>query len=117
MMQICGGEFRTGGESCFSAEKWSCAGNRSLFAGPRLGKTAYALKLGKELGASSTVLYLNMELYGGLGGHFPEEGSTLADALYYSRMEGKELGWMLATMVSPHGPSGLSFAGPGCQRT
>lgn len=104
MMQNCGGEFRTAGE-LFLRQKNSHARVIGVFSPVhRLGKTAYALKLGKELGASSTVLYLNMELYGGLGGHFPEEGSTLADALYYSRMEGKELGWMLAAMVSHMGP-------------
>lgn len=70
----------------------------------RTGKTRYALKLGRESGSASHTLYLNLELYGGIGGYFPEEGNTLADALYYSRMEGRDLGWMLASMVSHMGP-------------
>lgn len=70
----------------------------------RTGKTRYALKLGREIGSASHTLYLNLELYGGIGGYFPEEGNTLADALYYSRMEGRDLGWMLASMVSHMGP-------------
>ncbi|MBM6825775.1 hypothetical protein [Mordavella massiliensis] len=70
----------------------------------RTGKTRYALKLGQEIGSASHTLYLNLELYGGIGGYFPEEGNTLADALYYSRMEGRDLGWMLASMVSHMGP-------------
>ena len=68
----------------------------------RTGKTRYALKLGREIGSASHTLYLNLELYGGIGGYFPEEGNTLADALYYSRMEGRD--WMLASMVSHMGP-------------
>lgn len=70
----------------------------------RTGRTRYALKLGREIGSASHTLYLNLELYGGIGGYFPEEGNTLADALYYSRMEGRDLGWMLASMVSHMGP-------------
>ena len=40
----------------------------------RTGKTGYGLEMGKELAVSYNVLYINMELYGGIGGHFPEEG-------------------------------------------
>ena len=76
----------------------------------RTGKTRYALKLGREIGSASHTLYLNLELYGGIGGYFPEEGNTLADALYYSRMEGRDLGWMLASMVSHMGPLDYLFA-------
>ena len=66
----------------------------------RCGKTGYALKLGKELAMTKSVLYLDMESYGGIGGYFPEEGQTIVDALYYSRQEGKHLGTILTTMVS-----------------
>lgn len=69
----------------------------------RSGKTSYALKLGKELAESYNVLYLNMELYGGLGGYFPEQGHTLEDALYYSRQESRNLGVMLAALISHMG--------------
>ena len=51
----------------------------------RSGKTGYGLRLGQELAVSRNVLYLNMEIYGGIGGHFPEEGHTLGDVLYYLR--------------------------------
>ena len=53
----------------------------------RSKKTGYALKLGKELARTYNVLYLNLEVYGGIGGHFPDAGQTVADALYYSRQE------------------------------
>lgn len=69
----------------------------------RSGKTSYGLKLGQELASSSNVLYLNMELYGGIGGYFPEEGHTLADALYYSRQESKNLGLILTALVKHMG--------------
>ena len=40
----------------------------------RSKKTGYALKLGKELARTYNVLYLNLEVYGGIGGHFPDAG-------------------------------------------
>lgn len=69
----------------------------------RSGRTSWAIRKGEELSFDAQVLYLNLELYGGVGGIFPKEGYTLADALYYSRQEGKNLGWMLASMVSHMG--------------
>ena len=48
----------------------------------RIGKTSYALKLGEELAVNANVLYLNLELYSGIGGHFAGEGQTLSDLLY-----------------------------------
>ena len=70
----------------------------------RTGKTGYALELGKKLAASQNVLYLTLEIYGGIGGYFPETGQTLADALYYSRQERKNFGAALAGMVRHFGP-------------
>ncbi len=69
----------------------------------RIGKTAYGLKRGQELAASKNVLYLNMEIYGGIGGYFPEEGHTLADALYYARQEGRNAGMILPSLVKHMG--------------
>ena len=66
----------------------------------RSKKTGYALKLGKELARTYNVLYLNLEVYGGIGGHFPDAGQTVADALYYSRQEKKHLRAALAGMVN-----------------
>lgn len=76
----------------------------------RCGKTGYGLKLGQELARSENVLYLNMEIYGGIGGHFPEDGHTLADALYYSRQENRNLGVILTTLVEHMG--GLDYLLP-----
>ena len=65
----------------------------------RTGKTSYGLEMGKELAVSYNVLYINMELYGGIGGHFPEEGQTLADLIYYSRQESRNFGMILTTLA------------------
>ena len=69
----------------------------------RSKKTSYALSLGKNLAKTNNVLYLNLEVYGGIGGHFPETGQTVADALYYSRQEKKHLRAALAGMVKHMG--------------
>lgn len=65
----------------------------------RVGKTTYALELGRKLAQDSNVLYLNLEAYGGVGGHFPEGGQTLSDVLYYARQEKGNLGLILTTIV------------------
>lgn len=103
IIQNCGQELRTAGELFLQRKKQDIRVIGVYSPVHRTGKTSYALRLGQDIGAAANTLYLNMELYGGIGGHFPKEGSTLADALYYSRMEGKELGWMLTSMVSHMG--------------
>ena len=65
----------------------------------RIGKTTYGLKLGEEMAATENVLYLNLEIYGGIGGHFEEGEQTLADVLYYARQEKGSLGLLLTTVV------------------
>lgn len=69
----------------------------------RIGKTAYALKLGEELAETENVLYLNLETFAGLGGHFEQDGQTLADVLYYARQEKGNLGLMITTLVCHRG--------------
>lgn len=65
----------------------------------RIGKTSYALKLGEELAVGSNALYLNLELYGGIGGHFTGDGQNLSDLLYYAKQEKGNLGLFLTTIV------------------
>ena len=69
----------------------------------RIGKTEYALKLGEKLAETENVLYLNLEVFAGIGGHFKQEGPTLADVLYYARQEKGNLGLMLTTLVCHRG--------------
>ena len=69
----------------------------------RIGKTTYALKLGEKLAGEENVLYLNLEIYGGVGGHFKSKGESLSDLLYYFRQEKANLGLLLSTMVFQKG--------------
>lgn len=76
----------------------------------RIGKTSYALRLGEKLAGNSNVLYLNLEIFGGIGGHFEEGGQTLADVLYYARQEKGNLGLMITMLV--HHRNGLDYILP-----
>ena len=77
----------------------------------RTGKTSYAIELGQKLSAKSEVLYVNMEIYGGKGGIFPENPRyTLADIMYYSRQESKNLPLVLSTMTGRM--KGLEYISP-----
>lgn len=69
----------------------------------RAGKTSYALRLGQRLSEEANVLYLSMETYGGMGGHFAGGGQTLSDVLYYARQEKSNLGMFLAAIVEHRG--------------
>ena len=69
----------------------------------RIGKTTYALRVGEDMADSGNVLYLNLEIYGGIGGHFEKGGQTLEDVLYYARQERGNLGFMLAKVVKRKG--------------
>lgn len=103
VIQNCGRELKTTGELFLKKQNQKVRVIGIYSPVHRTGRTSYALRLGQETAAVANTLYMNMELYGGTGGHFPIEGSTVADALYYSRMEGGELGWMLTSMVSHMG--------------
>lgn len=66
----------------------------------RAGKTTFALELGKELARFESTVYLNLEMYAGRGGIFPNEpGQTISDLLYYSRQEDQNLGLRIGMMV------------------
>ena len=74
--------------------------NREVYSPVRrIGKTTYAIRLGRKLAKEANVLYLGMETYGGEGGHFPEGTQTLADVLYYARQEQSNIGTVLTTIV------------------
>lgn len=76
----------------------------------RSGKTSYALELGQQLAEEANVLYLSLETYGGIGGHFPDEMQTLSDVLYYARQEKGNLGLILTTIVGHKGK--LDYVAP-----
>jgi len=66
----------------------------------RIGKTKYALELGKELAEKGPVLYLNLEEYAG-GEHYfsKEQEQNLGDLLYYSKQETGNLGLRISMMI------------------
>lgn len=66
----------------------------------RIGKTRFAMGLGRELSKKGPVLYLNLEEYAGGSYYFPDQtNQTLADLLYYARQEKGNLGLRVSTMV------------------
>ncbi len=70
----------------------------------RIGKTKYALELGKELAAKGPVLYLNLEEYSGGEYYFPEhQEQNLADLLYYARQDVGSLGLRISMMAGRNG--------------
>lgn len=86
----------------------SCAENGKIFGvySPvhRIGKTTFALKLGKALAQSEDVLYLNLETYAGMGGYFRDQDAPdLANVLYYAKQEKDDIGIRIASMVKRMG--------------
>ncbi|MEF9839607.1 MAG: hypothetical protein RR275_02070 [Lachnospiraceae bacterium] len=65
----------------------------------RVGKTTFALTLGKQLAQEQKTLYINLEEYAGIGETFGNGSHTLADLLYYSKQEHSNIGMRMAGMV------------------
>lgn len=77
----------------------------------RIGKTKFALELGKRLAEKEQVLYLNMEEYSGGRWYFPEAPEqTLGDLLYYCSQERKDFGLRISSIVGQNGK--LDYAAP-----
>lgn len=70
----------------------------------RIGKTTFALKLGKDLAARGNVLYVNLEDYAGIGGIFPgKEEQDLSQILYYAKQDGNDISVRISTVVEQMG--------------
>lgn len=70
----------------------------------RIGKTTFALKLGRELSEEESVLYLNLETYAGMGGYFrDEEVQDLSNLLYYAKQENDVISVRLTSIVRQMG--------------
>ena len=70
----------------------------------RIGKTKYALELGRELSKEGPVLYLNLEEYSGTSYYFPEETEhNLTDLLYYLRQDKANIGLRISAMAGRSG--------------
>lgn len=66
----------------------------------RIGKTTFALKLGKRMAEKENVLYLNLETYAGMGGYFRDENEqNLSHLLYYAKQEQDDISVRIASMV------------------
>lgn len=66
----------------------------------RIGKTKFAIKLGKELAQKGPALYLNLEDYSGDECYFPDsQAQSLEDLLYYVRQEKGNLGLRISMMT------------------
>lgn len=66
----------------------------------RIGKTTFALKLGKTLSQREDVLYLNLESYAGMGGYFKDdEVQDLSHLLYYAKQEQDDISVRIASVV------------------
>lgn len=66
----------------------------------RIGKTRFAMELGKEFAKKGPVLYLNLEEYAGGDFYFHDQtGKTMADLLYYARQEKGNLGLHISMMA------------------
>lgn len=62
----------------------------------RLGKTTFAITMGKECAKNKKVLYLNMEEYAGMS---ETEGLNLGDIVYYLKQKNANLGIRLQAAV------------------
>lgn len=66
----------------------------------RIGKTKFALELGRELAKEGPVLYLNLEEYSGGSHYFSEHMEyNLSDLLYYVRQDKGNVGLRLSAMA------------------
>lgn len=75
----------------------------------RVGKTSFALALGRACAKSKKVLYLNLEEYAGM--EMPQDTNmNLGDLLYYMRQGNGNLGIRLQSAVSEH--EGLNVVPP-----
>ena len=69
----------------------------------RIGKTAFAIALGKELAKTGRTLYLNLEEYADVEGRFIRaEGKNLSDLLYFMRQE-EDTALRVSTMIAHMG--------------
>jgi len=77
----------------------------------RIGKTSFAIALGRELAKREKTLYLNLEEYADVDGRFMRaEGKNLGDLLYYMRQEEGTIALRISTMLGKM--EGLDYIPP-----
>lgn len=76
-----------------------------------MGKTTFAIALGKEFAKKERVLYLNLEEYSGWQERYPgRENYTLADLLYYAKQEKSNIDMRMGIMTGDM--EGLEYIAP-----
>lgn len=66
----------------------------------RIGKTRFAIQLGRKIAQKVPTLYLNLEDYPASGIYYPEQKEkNLGDLLYYAGQENRNLGIRISTMT------------------
>lgn len=77
----------------------------------RIGKTRFAMRLGKKMSKDMSVLYLNMEGYSGGNYYFQNmKGNNLGDLLYTVRQERGDYGLKISAMTGQMG--GMDYVLP-----
>lgn len=77
----------------------------------RIGKTRFAMRMGRVLSETAPTLYLNLEGYSGMNYYLPEEaGMNLGDLLYCMKQENINPVWKISTLISHM--NGLDYIAP-----
>lgn len=76
----------------------------------RMGKTSFALALGKELAKQRRTLYLNMEEFSGFESLYPSGGQTLSELVYFMKQGKKAFACKLESVTGKIGS--LSYIPP-----
>lgn len=98
--QITVNEAERGGEPAISAVRIKEAVIGVYSPVHRIGKTRFAIAMGKKLAEKEPVLYLNLEEYSGNELYFSEKPKVhMGDLIYYYRQEGGNLGIRISTMA------------------
>ncbi len=70
----------------------------------RIGKTRFAMRLGRKMAMKVPVLYLNLEGYSGGDHYFPEDTSyDLGDLIYFLKQERTDYGLKISSMTGQYG--------------
>lgn len=70
----------------------------------RIGKTRFAMRLGRKMAMQVPVLYLNLEGYSGGSHYFPEDTShDLGDLIYCLKQERTDYGLKISSMTGQYG--------------
>ena len=77
----------------------------------RIGKTRFALELGRKLAKESPVLYLNLEEYSGMEYYFPDKNvNNLGDLIYFIRQDREGIGMRISGMTGQK--DGVDYIAP-----